>query len=102
MKFSTLVDKFEKLVSKHEQGSSIKSKKLSKLQQLLEDKKTRYLAKLDTTQDSEKRKKLETRLKVVNAQLEKSKQLLNTCSMEADISFLSRQKTATLFLHWKI
>ena len=47
MKFSTLVGKFEKLVSKHEKGSRIKPQKLSKLQQLLGDKRTRYQAKLD-------------------------------------------------------
>ena len=75
MKFSRLVGKFEKLVGKHEKGSPIKPQKLSKLQQLLDDKKSRYQAKLETTQDPEKRRKLETRLKVVNAQLEKSKQL---------------------------
>ncbi len=75
MKFSTLVGKFEKLVSKYEKGSRIKPQKLSKLQQLLGDKRTRYQAKLDAAQDPEKRKKLETRLKVVNAQLEKSRQL---------------------------
>ncbi len=75
MKFSRLVEKFEKLISKHEQGSHIKPQKLGKLQQLLGDKRTRYQAKLDLTQDPEKRKKLETRLKVVDAQLEKSKQL---------------------------
>ena len=75
MKFSQLVGKFEKLVQKHEKGSRIKPEKLNKLQQLLEEKKSRYQAKLDATDDPGKRKKLETRLRVVNAQLEKSKHL---------------------------
>jgi len=75
MKFSELVDKAEKLVGKHEQGKRVKPKKLDKLQQLLSDKKTRYEAKLANTDDPGKRQKLETRLRVVSAQLEKSQQL---------------------------
>jgi len=75
MKFTKLVNKFEKLVKKHEKGVSIGPGKLTKLQQLLSDKRDRYQASLDTTEDAGKRKKLKTRLRVVNAQLEKSKQL---------------------------
>lgn len=75
MKFSRLVDKFESLVSKLDQGSSIIPEKLEKLQQLLEAKILRYKSKLALTEDPEKRRKLETRLKVVAAQLEKSKKL---------------------------
>jgi hypothetical protein len=78
MKFTKLVDKFESLVKKHEKGVSIKAEKLTKLQQLLSDKRDRYQASLDTTEDAGKRKKLETRLRVVNAQLEKSKKLPST------------------------
>jgi hypothetical protein len=75
MRFSRLVDKFESLVNKLDQGSSIIPEKLEKLQQLLEAKITRYESKLEATEDPEKRRKLETRLKVVAAQLEKSKKL---------------------------
>ena len=75
MKFSRLTDKFESLVNKLDQGSSIIPEKLEKLQQLLEAKIVRYETKLAATEDPEKRKKLETRLRVVNAQLEKSKKL---------------------------
>ena len=75
MKFKKLVDKFESLVNKAEQGSKIKSEQLAKLQQLLDAKKSRYEAKLGATQDPEKRRKLETRMQVVNAQLDKSKNL---------------------------
>jgi hypothetical protein len=75
MKFTKLVDKFEKLLHKHEKGDSIEVEKLTKLQQLLSDKRDRYQASLDTTEDEGKRKKLETRLRVVNAQLEKAKKL---------------------------
>ena len=75
MKFTKLVDKFKKLVDSHEQGGHITANKLEKLQQLLADKKSRYEEKLETTSDPEKRTRIETRMKVVNAQLEKSKHL---------------------------
>ena len=75
MKFSELVGKFDKLVHKHEKGKPVKPGKLNKLQQLLDEKKSRYQAKLDATDDPDKRKKLERRLRVVSAQLEKSKHL---------------------------
>lgn len=75
MNFTRLVDKFNKLVNKQEQGTYIKPERLEKLQWLLADKKSRYEAKLETTQDPEKRTKLEIRLKVVNAQIEKSKRI---------------------------
>ena len=78
MKFTKLVGKFEKLLHKHEKGDSIEVEKLTKLQQLLSDKRDRYQASLDTTEDEGKRKKLETRLRVVNAQLEKAKKLPST------------------------
>lgn len=75
MKFTRLVEKYKKHVDNYEQGRRIKPGKLEKLQQLLTDKKSRYETKLEATQDPEKRTRLETRLKVVNAQLEKSKNL---------------------------
>ncbi len=75
MKFTRLVEKYKKHVANYEQGRHIKPGKLEKLQQLLADKKSRYETKLEATQDPEKRTRLETRLKVVNAQLEKSKHL---------------------------
>ena len=75
MKFSRLIGKAKKLVDSHEQGHPVESAKLSKLQRLLGEKISRYQAKLEETDDPKKRKKLQTRLKVVNAQLKKSKQL---------------------------
>ena len=78
MKFSEVVEKAEKLVGKHEKGKRIKPRKLDKLQQLLNDKKSRYEAKLAGTDDPGKRQKLETRIRVVSAQLEKSRQLQAT------------------------
>jgi len=75
MKFSKLIGKAKKLADSHAQGQPVKSAKLSKLQGLLSEKVVRYQEKLDTTEDPQKREKLQTRLKVVKAQLQKSKQL---------------------------
>ena len=75
MKFTKLVDKFKKLLDSHAHYGHIRAEKLEKLQQLLTDKKSRYESRLEATMDPEKRTQLETRLKVVNAQLEKSKHL---------------------------
>ena len=75
MKFKKLVGKFDKLAEKHQQGREVKPGKFAKLQGLLQAKKEGYEAKLATIVDAEKRRKLETRLKVVEAQLEKSNQL---------------------------
>jgi heterodisulfide reductase subunit B len=77
MKFTRLIDQAEKIVEKHEKGQPVKPARLDKLQQLLGEKVLRYEAKLAQTDNAQKRKKLETRLKVVNAQLKKSK-LLST------------------------
>ena len=80
MKFTKLNAKFDKLARKKEKGKSINSKKLAKklavLQQLLADKKIRYEEKIKSTEDSDKRHSLETKLKVVNAQIEKSRQMI--------------------------
>lgn len=71
MKFSKLVDKFDKLVFKQEKGKQVNPEKLQKLQQLLGDKKSLYEKRLDSTEDPDQRKKLEIKLGVVNAQIEK-------------------------------
>ncbi len=77
MKFTKLINKFENLIGLQEQNKQIDPEKLLKLQQLLARKKSRYEEKLETTQNPDKRTKLSTRLKVVNAQLEKSKHLIS-------------------------
>lgn len=77
MKFKKLVEKIEKFSSKLEQGKQIDPEKLRRLQQLLEEKKERYEQKLSATSDPDKHKSLEIKLKVVNAQIEKSKQLIS-------------------------
>ena len=78
MKFSRLIEKVEKFGDKVQQGRQVEPKKLTELQGLLGDKIARYEARLKEDMTEKKRNKLETRLKVVSAQLHKSKQLEET------------------------
>ena len=78
MKFSRLIEKAEQFRDKVRQGRQLKPKKLTELQRLLGDKIARYEARLKEDMTKQKRNKLETRLKVVRAQLKKSKKLSAT------------------------
>jgi hypothetical protein len=78
MKFSRLIEKAEQFGDKVQKGRQFKPKKLTELQGLLGDKIARYEARLKEDMTKQKRNKLETRLKVVNIQLKKSKQLSAT------------------------
>lgn len=78
MKFSKLIDKVEKFTEKKDQGQHVKPKKLTELQELLNEKVTRYEAKLEEDLSARQREKMETRLKVVKAQLKKSNDLANS------------------------
>lgn len=75
MKFSKLVGKAEKIVDKYQRGKRIKRAKLDELQGLLSDKIARYETKLKAEPDDSKRARLEKRLRVVRAQLQKSRRL---------------------------
>lgn len=76
MKYSRLIDKVEKFAEKEKQGKRGKPKKLSRLQELLVDKIAHYEARLEDKDLSKRNRKIrETRLKVVKAQLKKSKTL---------------------------
>ena len=75
MKFSRWIEKAEKLTDRVKQGRRVKPKKLAELQRLLSEKIARYEARLKDDMVEQKRNKLETRLKVVRAQLLKSERL---------------------------
>lgn len=75
MKFSRLIGRTEKFLERYERGKRIKPAKLEELQGLLADKIARYEAKLEAELDKSKRDKLEKRLRVVRAQLQKSAKL---------------------------
>lgn len=76
MKYKKLVGKVDEIAEKREQGKKVESSKIEKVRQLLTEKKARYLEKLEATEDEGKRSKLATRLRVVEAQLQKSERLL--------------------------
>ena len=76
MKFTKLGTKFNKLLKKKKQGKNIKPAKIKKLLELLGKKKLRYEEKLKTNLSDEKRKSFKSKLKVVDAQIEKSKKLI--------------------------
>ena len=76
MKFKKLNAKLEKLAGKKEKGKPVDPKKLEKLQQLLIEKKTRYEVKLESVDNPDKRQSIETKLSVVNAQIDKATKLL--------------------------
>ena len=78
MKFSRLIEEAEQFRDKVRQGRQLKPKRLTELQRLLGDKIARYEARLEEDMTKQKRSKLKTRLKVVRAQLKKSKQLSAT------------------------
>ncbi len=71
MKFSKLSTKFSKLLHKQEKGKTIKPEKIEKLRQLLTEKKSRFEERLSGELTDEKRDSIQTKLKVVSAQLEK-------------------------------
>ena len=73
MKFSRLIEKAEKFGDKVKKGRQLEPKRLTELQGLLGAKIARYEARLKEDMTKQKRSKLETRLKVVRAQLKKSK-----------------------------
>ena len=72
MKFSKLIERAEKIAAYYQQGHQIKPSQVTKLQRLLNDKVARYEARLEEDMNERKRQSLETRLKVVKAQLQKS------------------------------
>ncbi len=76
MKFSRLIDKVEKFAEKEKKGKSGAPKKLSRLQELLVGKIAHYEARLEEKDLSKRNREIrKTRLKVVKAQLKKSKDL---------------------------
>jgi hypothetical protein len=77
MKFKKLNAKLDNLVGKKEKGKPIDPEKLERLRQLLIEKKQRYEKKLGSADDSDKRRSIETKLYVVNAQIEKAGKLLS-------------------------
>ena len=75
MNFTKLSTKFNKLLKKQKKGKKLKPEKLEKLQELLQAKKLSFENKLKTDISDEKRNSLQSKLKVVTAQIAKAKEL---------------------------
>lgn len=76
MKFTKLSTKFNKLLKKKKKGKTIRPEKLLKLQELLNQKKSRFEKRLQTDLSEEKRTSIKSKLNVVSAQLAKTETLL--------------------------
>jgi len=75
MKFSRLIGKTEKIAEKYERGRRIKPDQLAELQHLLNEKIARYESRLKADTEVKDRAKLQKRLRVVRAQLQKTRDL---------------------------
>lgn len=83
MKFTKISTKFNKLLKKKKRGKKINKDKLRKLQELLVAKKSKFEERLKGELTDEKRSSLESKLRVVNAQIAKSETLLSNQTGEA-------------------
>jgi len=76
MKFKKLDTRVIKAAKKKASGKQVSADKLNTLKQLLGEKKSGYEAKLATAVDEAKQISLKTKLKVVNAHLDKIELML--------------------------
>lgn len=83
MKFTKISTKFNKLLKKKKRGKKINKDKLLKLQELLNAKKSKFEERLKGELTDEKRSSLESKLRVVNAQIAKSQTLLSNQTGES-------------------
>ena len=81
MKFTKLSTKFNNILKKKKKGKTINPEKIQKLRHILNEKKSHYEERLKTDISSEKRDSLESKLKVVTAQIQKSEALLSAQSV---------------------
>ena len=75
MKYKALRNRFGKLIRKQEKGKTIKPKKVAKLHGKLLEKKSDFETRLQQALAPEKRKSVEIKLSVVNAHIDKLKNL---------------------------
>ncbi len=76
MGFKDLVTTLDDVFGKHDKGKSLKHKKLKRLEKALEKKQANYRERLESGSSTEKPFQTELRLHVVEAQLEKLRELL--------------------------
>ena len=77
MKISDLTKAINKFVSSKEKGKKLKAKNVSKVLDELENKQNKFAKAYAKESSSKAKKKLELKLKIVAAQINKGRKLLN-------------------------
>lgn len=81
MGFKDLIAKLDDVLGEHDKGNSLKYKELKRLEQALEKKEAKYRHRLDSGSTEETPAQTEVRLRVVEAQLAKLRELLAEASL---------------------
>ncbi|MBW7470848.1 hypothetical protein QQF73_04535 [Marinobacter sp. M216] len=80
MGFKDLVAKLDDVLGEHDQGKALKLKDLTQLEQALEKKQAKYRERLSSGSPEETPAQTEVRLRVVEAQLAKLRELMAEAS----------------------
>ncbi|MHA7926102.1 MAG: hypothetical protein ACX936_12930 [Marinobacter sp.] len=81
MGFKDLVARLDDVLREHDKGKSLKRKELKRLQQELEKKQAKYRDQLKSDSSEETPAQIEVRLRVVEAQLAKLRDLMEEASL---------------------
>ena len=81
MGFKDLVARLDDILREHDKGKSLKRKDLKHLKQELEKKQAKYRERLDSGSSEETPAQTEVRLRVVEAQLAKLRELMEEASL---------------------
>jgi hypothetical protein len=81
MGFKDLIAKLDDVLGEHDKGKSLKHKELKRLEQELEKKEAKYRHRLNSGSSEETPAQTEVRLRVVEAQLAKLRELLAEASL---------------------
>jgi hypothetical protein len=81
MGFKDLVAKLDDVLGEHDKGKSLKHKELKRLEQELKKKEAKYRHRLDSGSSEETPAQTEVRLRVVEAQLAKLRELVAEASL---------------------
>jgi Skp family chaperone for outer membrane proteins len=81
MGFKDLIAKLDDVLGEHDKGKSLKYKELKRLEQELEKKQAKYRHRLNSGSSEETPAQTEVRLRVVEAQLAKLRELVAEASL---------------------
>lgn len=81
MGFKNLMKKLDHVLGEHDRGKSPKQRELKRLEQELEKKQAKYRHQLNSSSSEETPAQTEVRLRVVEAQLAKLRELMEEASL---------------------